>query len=86
MLAGGPVYRLSLAFFAPAGEVGSGDESTPEQEQAVSIYANGVIDRLTMDYGSFTVDAALKKLEALPASGCWPARGPCGSHPGRAWP
>src|SRR6516165_1675119 len=70
LLAGGPVYRLSLAFFAPAGEVGSGDESTPEQEQAVSIYANGVIDRLTMDYGSFTVDAALKKLEALPASGC----------------
>ena len=69
LLAGGPVYRLSLAFFAPDGE-GSGDESTPEQEQSVSIYGNGVIDRLTMDYGSFTVDAALKKLEALPASGC----------------
>jgi hypothetical protein len=66
----GPAYRLSLAFYAPAGAQGGGDESTPQQEQSVSLYADGVIDRLTMDYGSFTVDAALKKLEALPAPGC----------------
>ena len=36
----------------------------------VSIYANGVIDELTLDYGSFKVDAALKKLEPLPDPGC----------------
>jgi EipB-like len=66
----GPTYRLSLAFYAPAGESNGGDESTPQQEQSVSLYANGVIDKLTMDYGSFTVDAALKKLEPLPAPGC----------------
>jgi hypothetical protein len=65
LLATGPVYRLGLAFY----ELG-GNDSTPEQEQAVSLYANGVIDRLTLDFGSFTVDAVLKKLEALPASGC----------------
>ena len=70
LLAAGPVYHLSLAFFAPQGEATTGDEATPQQEQGVSIYANGVIDRLTLDYGSFTVDAVLKKLEGLPAPGC----------------
>jgi hypothetical protein len=70
LLASGPVYRLSLAFFAPQGEQTTGDEATPQQEQSVSIYANGVIDRLGLDYGSFTVDAVLKKLEGLPAPGC----------------
>ena len=70
LLAAGPVYRLSLAFFAPQGEATTGDEATPQQEQSVSIYANGVIDRLTLDYGSFTVDAVLKRLEGLPAPGC----------------
>jgi hypothetical protein len=70
LLAAGPVYHLSLAFFAPQGEATTGDEATPQQEQGVSIYANGVIDRLSLDYGSFTVDAVLKKLEGLPAPGC----------------
>jgi hypothetical protein len=70
LLAAGPVYHLSLAFFAPQGEATAGDEATPQQEQGVSIYANGVIDRLSLDYGSFTVDAVLKKLEGLPAPGC----------------
>jgi hypothetical protein len=70
LLVAGPVYHLSLAFFAPQGEATMGDEATPQQEQSVSIYANGVIDRLGLDYGSFTVDAVLKKLEGLPAPGC----------------
>jgi len=70
LLSSGPIYRLSLAFFAPQGEATAGDEATPQQEQSVSIYANGVIDRMTLDYGSFTVDAVLKKLEGLPAPGC----------------
>jgi len=70
LLAAGPVYRLSLAFFAPQGEATTGDEATPQQEQSISVYANGVTDRLGLDYGSFTVDAVLKKLEGLPAPGC----------------
>jgi hypothetical protein len=65
LLSVGPVYRLGLAFFALKGQ-----ETTPEQEQTVSIYANGVIDRLTLDYGNFRLDAVLKKLEALPVPGC----------------
>ena len=95
LLAAGPVYRLSLAFYAPQGEATTGDEATPQQEQSVSIYANGVIDRLTLDYGSFTVDAVLKEAGGapgawllrlgLPGSGCYragrQARGLCGWHP-----
>jgi hypothetical protein len=65
LLSVGPVYRLGLAFYSLKGQ-----ETMPEQEQTVSIYANGVIDRLTLDYGNFRLEAALKQLEALPAPGC----------------
>ncbi len=65
VLAAGPVYRIGLAFYEPGGS-----ETTPDQEQAISMYGNGVIDRLTLDYGSFKVDAVLKKLEALAAPAC----------------
>jgi hypothetical protein len=65
LLAAGPVYRLGLAFYGA-----HGDSSTPDQEQTVDLYANGIIDRLTLDYGDFTVDAALKTLEGIPAPGC----------------
>jgi len=65
LVAEGPVYRVGLAFFAPGG-----NQSTPEHEQTLSIYGNGIVGGLTLDYGSFTVDAALTKLEGLPAPGC----------------
>jgi hypothetical protein len=65
LLAAGPVYRLALAFYGS-----HSDSSVPDQEQMVDLYGNGIIDRLTLDYGDFTVDAALKSLEALPAPGC----------------
>jgi hypothetical protein len=65
LLAAGPVYRLGLAFF----QIG-GNGATPDQEQSLGLYGDGVIDRLTLDYGSFTVDAVLKKLEPLAAPGC----------------
>jgi EipB-like len=65
LLAKGPVYRLGLAFY-PAGK----DTPTPEHEQRLTVYGNGIVDRLTLEYGQFTVDAALQKLEALPAPGC----------------
>lgn len=65
LLAEGPVYRLGLAFYGAHTE-----NSTPDQEQTVDLYANGIIDRLTLDYGDFTVDAVLKTLEEIPAPGC----------------
>lgn len=65
LLAKGPVYRLALAFFSD-----HGDNGTPDQEQMVDLYANGITDRLTLDYGQFSVDAVLKTIAALPAPGC----------------
>lgn len=65
LLAEGPIYRLGLAFYGA-----HGDNSTPDQEQTVDLYANGIIDKLTLDYGDFTVDAVLKTLEAVPSPGC----------------
>jgi hypothetical protein len=65
LVARGPIYRIGLAFFTPGGK-----QSTPEHEQTLSIYANGIVSNLSLDYGSFTVDAALTKVEALPAPGC----------------
>ncbi len=65
LLSVGPVYRLGLAFFPL-----EGDSTTPQQEQMVSMYANGIIDRLVLDYGRFTIDAVLKKVEPLPVPGC----------------
>ena len=65
LVARGPIYRVGLAFFTP-----SGNQSTPEHEQTLSVYGNGIVGKLSLDYGSFTVDAALTKVEALPAPGC----------------
>lgn len=65
LLANGPVYRVGLAFYA-AGEA----QPKPEHEQQLQVYGNGIVDRLSLDYGSFNVDAALKKLEALGPPGC----------------
>jgi hypothetical protein len=65
LVAKGPIYRVGLAFFTP-----TGNQSTPEHEQTLSVYGNGIVGKLSLDYGSFTVDAALTKVEGLPAPGC----------------
>jgi hypothetical protein len=65
LLAKGPVYRVGLAFFAPGGK-----QSTPEHEQTLSVYANGIVSRISLNYGSFSVDGVLMKVEGLPAGGC----------------
>jgi hypothetical protein len=65
LVAHGPIYRVGLAFYTPGSS-----QSTPEHEQTLSIYANGIVGKLSLDYGSFTVGAALTKVEALPAPGC----------------
>jgi EipB-like len=65
LLAKGPVYRVGLAFFAAGG-----NQSTPEHEQTLSVYANGIVSRISLNYGSFSVDGVLTKVEGLPAGGC----------------
>jgi hypothetical protein len=65
LLRGQKSWRVNLAFF-------SLDESVaePEHEQALRMYANGVVDDLILDYGDFSLRASLKALEALPPAGC----------------
>jgi hypothetical protein len=65
LVAKGPIYRIGLAFFTP-----TGNQPTPEHEQTLSVYSNGIVEKLSLDYGSFTVDGALVKVEGLPAPGC----------------
>ena len=58
-------WRLQLAFF------GLGEDATePEQEQRLRLFANGIADQLTFDYGEFALDAKLSELDSLPAMDC----------------
>lgn len=65
LLADQTSWFVQLAFFGT-----DESESLPEQEQGMRLYANGVADQMTFDYGDFSVSARLKELEALPDSGC----------------
>jgi len=64
-LKGVPGWHVALAFFAPEGQ-----GAEPEHEQQLDLFANGVVDKLELDYGDFTVLAALKRLEPLPDPKC----------------
>ena len=58
-------WRLRLAYFGMDETV-----SEPEHEQALRIYANGIVDELLLDYGDFVLRADLYVLEALPPLDC----------------
>jgi hypothetical protein len=65
MLADQPSWRVRLAFFPL-------DRRTPEpdREQGFRVFANGVVDELEIDYGEFSIDAALEDLTSLPEASC----------------
>jgi len=65
LLADVPSWRINLAFFAP-----DDTEETPQSEQSVRYYANGVAGTLTLDYGDFVVRAELTELKALDRPDC----------------
>ncbi len=58
-------WRLRLAYFGMDEAV-----SEPEHEQALRLYANGIVDEMLLDYGSFVLRADLTVLEALPPLDC----------------
>ena len=58
-------WRLRLAYFGMDETV-----SEPEHEQALRLYANGIVDEMLLDYGSFALRADLSLLEALPPLDC----------------
>jgi hypothetical protein len=65
LLDGGPQWGIALAFYGrdPA-------TPSPEHEQYVNIHDNFVVEELRLDYGKFTVDGTLRKLEKLPPPTC----------------
>ena len=58
-------WRLRLAYFGMDDTV-----SEPEHEQTLRLYANGIVDEMLLDYGSFALRADLSVLEALPPLDC----------------
>lgn len=60
-----PSWYLRMAFF-PAAK----SKSLPDYELGFRLFDNGVADDFELDYGSFSVDAALKSIEALPRPKC----------------
>ncbi len=60
-----PSWRLRLAYF-------NMDETIaePEHEQALRLYANGIVDEMLLDYGDVVLRAELDLLEALPEIAC----------------
>jgi hypothetical protein len=58
-------WRLRLAYFGMDETV-----SEPEHEQALRLYANGIVDEMLLDYGDFVLRADLGVLEALPEIEC----------------
>ncbi|WP_162175162.1 EipB family protein [Fodinicurvata fenggangensis] len=60
-----PSWRLQMAYFEP-----EPDAVLPINEQTLRLYRNGIADELRFDYGDFTLEGHLAKLEALPDAGC----------------
>ena len=60
-----PFWPVQLAFFSL-----SEGNSEPEYEMSVTLYDNGVIDSMLINYGDFTVRARLAELEALDRPDC----------------
>ena len=58
-------WPVHLAFY-PASSV----DSKPEVEISMMLQANGVARALTINYGSFSIEGRLDKLELLPATDC----------------
>lgn len=60
-----PSWRVQLAFYRPADSNGA-----PESEQTIRLFANGVVSDLKIDYGDFTIDGELSKIERLAPPDC----------------
>jgi hypothetical protein len=49
-----PSWRVQLAFFGPGAQ-----SVEPEQEQGLRLFANGVVDEMTLDYGDLVLASDL---------------------------
>lgn len=60
-----PSWPVHVAYF----NVGD-PKPDPDYEVGLRLYDNGVADAFVLDYGDFTVNANLEKIEPLPRQGC----------------
>jgi hypothetical protein len=60
-----PSWPVRMAFFPTKSQ-----QAEPEYEVEVRLFDNGIANYFLLDYGDFTVHAALEKLEALPKPKC----------------
>jgi len=58
-------YPVDLAFY-----LGAGTDATPDTEQQVRLYANGVSGEIDFDLGQLKIRALLDQLKLQPAPGC----------------
>jgi len=58
-------WRVNLAFYGT-----DAADLEPEQEQVLRLFANGVVDEMSLDYRDFVIDADLTELTALPPPDC----------------
>jgi hypothetical protein len=65
MLADQPSWRVRLAYFPLERQT-----PEPDREQGFRVFANGIVDELVIDYGDFSIDAALEDLTSLPHPTC----------------
>lgn len=68
LLASGQAWRVGLAFYPREGK--DKDTAAPEHEQSLRLHSNGIVDKLVLDYGNFSVDAELTEVEQLPPPPC----------------
>lgn len=61
-LAGQTYYPVTLSYFDE-----DSTDSTPEYTMTITLYENGVIGRVSIDYGDFVLRGVMSSFEALPA-------------------
>jgi hypothetical protein len=64
-LANAPGWRVRLAFF-PLDKA----TASPEYEVGLELQKNGIARAVELDYGDFTIEGSLDRVERLPDPGC----------------
>ncbi|ATR22548.1 Hypothetical protein RMHFA_04443 [Roseomonas mucosa] len=59
--------RMRIAFFGKPDGKDAGGAASPDYEVGLRYYANGVADDMKMDFGEFTLNGALEKLDPVPS-------------------
>lgn len=58
-------WRVDLAFYDHGSQA-----SEPTHEQSIWLWENGIVDRMTLDYGDFQILGTLNRFELLPEPVC----------------